>query len=65
MQTLKDCFEKRDIDLLKKTIAEMDVKDATYYMKRCVDSGLWLPNAGEDSGEMNTFEEIQQEDKND
>lgn len=30
----------------------MSVEDATYYMKRCVDSGLWLPSAeGEEAGE--------------
>lgn len=41
---LKACFESRDIELLQKTIATMPVDEAKYHMKRCVDSGLWVPN---------------------
>ncbi|XP_034101777.1 hsp90 co-chaperone Cdc37 [Drosophila nasuta] len=44
---LKACFESRDIELLQKTIATMPVDEAKYHMKRCVDSGLWVPNEGE------------------
>lgn len=29
----------------------MDEKDARYHMKRCVDSGLWIPEANKGSGE--------------
>lgn len=42
-QELKDCFESQNIQTLKDTIAAMDVETATYHMKRCVDSGLWVP----------------------
>ncbi|XP_030385187.1 hsp90 co-chaperone Cdc37 [Scaptodrosophila lebanonensis] len=42
---LKACFESRDIELLQKTIEAMPVDVAKYHMKRCVDSGLWVPNA--------------------
>ncbi|KAM7355446.1 cell division cycle protein 37 [Cochliomyia hominivorax] len=44
---LKKCFESRDTELLQKTIAEMPVEEAKYHMKRCVDSGLWVPNAAD------------------
>ncbi|KAH8251022.1 hsp90 co-chaperone Cdc37 [Drosophila bipectinata] len=44
---LKACFESRDVELLQKTIAAMPVDVAKYHMKRCVDSGLWVPNAGD------------------
>ncbi|KAH8408109.1 hypothetical protein KR222_008850 [Zaprionus bogoriensis] len=44
---LKACFESRDIELLQKTIATMPVDEAKYHMKRCVDSGLWVPNAAD------------------
>uniref|UniRef100_A0A0A1WXT4 Hsp90 co-chaperone Cdc37 n=1 Tax=Zeugodacus cucurbitae TaxID=28588 RepID=A0A0A1WXT4_ZEUCU len=46
-ESLQKCFESRDIELLQKTIAEMPVEEAKYHMKRCVDSGLWVPNAGD------------------
>lgn len=42
---LQKCFKSRDIELLQKTIASMPVEEAKYHMKRCVDSGLWVPNA--------------------
>lgn len=44
-ESLQKCFESRDIPLLQKTISEMDEEEARYHMKRCVDSGLWVPEA--------------------
>ncbi|XP_026761371.2 hsp90 co-chaperone Cdc37 [Galleria mellonella] len=46
---LKECFEKKDIPLLQATIAKMPEQEAIYYMKRCIDSGLWVPGGGDDS----------------
>lgn len=43
---LKKCFESQDIQLLQNTIAKMDEEQAKYHMKRCVDSGLWVPEGG-------------------
>lgn len=48
---LKQCFESQDIPLLQETISKMDQKDATYHMKRCVDSGLWVPEANKGGNE--------------
>lgn len=42
---LKHCFETQDIGLLQETLANMSEEDAKYHMKRCVDSGLWVPDA--------------------
>ncbi|XP_013186265.2 hsp90 co-chaperone Cdc37 [Amyelois transitella] len=47
-QELKDCFEKRDIPLLQATIAKMPEQEAIYYMKRCIDSGLWVPGKNDE-----------------
>lgn len=44
-QSLQKCFEAQDIPLLQQTIAAMSEEEATYHMKRCVDSGLWVPDA--------------------
>lgn len=44
-EELKQCFESQNIPLLQETISKMDEKDARYHMKRCVDSGLWIPEA--------------------
>ncbi|KAL7034653.1 hypothetical protein ACKWTF_008040 [Chironomus riparius] len=43
---LQDCFEKRDTEMLKEAIMKMPEEEAKYHMKRCVDSGLWVPEGG-------------------
>lgn len=30
----------------------MNQEDAAYYMKRCVDSGLWVPDANKDKSSV-------------
>ncbi|XP_041352015.1 hsp90 co-chaperone Cdc37-like [Gigantopelta aegis] len=44
---LKACFESKDLELLKKTIVELPKEEAERHMKRCIDSGLWVPNAAD------------------
>lgn len=43
LQVLKDCFEKQNIELLQQAIATLPEEEARYHMKRCVESGLWVP----------------------
>lgn len=40
---LKECFEIQDIAKLQEVVSKMDEEDAKYHIKRCVDSGLWVP----------------------
>lgn len=47
IQILKDCFDKKDIALLQQVVAEMPQEEASYHIKRCVDSGLWVPGGGD------------------
>ena len=42
---MQECFESRDLSKLQEVIANMNEEDAKYHMKRCVDSGLWVPDA--------------------
>lgn len=44
-EALQTCFETQDLALLTQTLAVMPRKEAFYHMKRCVDSGLWIPDA--------------------
>merc|ERR1711909_1918 len=46
---MKSCFESQDIGLLQQVIKELPEEEARYHMKRCVDSGLWVPSS-EDPG---------------
>lgn len=45
---LKKCFDAQDVPMLQATIAKMPEQEAIYYMKRCVDSGLWVPGKNSD-----------------
>ncbi|NWS79119.1 CDC37 protein, partial [Crotophaga sulcirostris] len=42
---LQKCFDVKDIQMLQDTISKMDPTEAKYHMQRCIDSGLWVPNA--------------------
>ncbi|GLV42549.1 Cdc37 [Carabus blaptoides fortunei] len=53
-EELKKCFESQNIQLLQDTIAKMPEEQARYHMKRCVDSGLWVPEANKDKTEPTT-----------
>lgn len=35
--------------MLQEAISKMPQEEAAYHMKRCVDSGLWLPDGGKTS----------------
>merc|ERR1719411_194026 len=43
-ESMRKCFESQDIAMLQQVIKEMPEEEARYHMKRCVDSGLWVPN---------------------
>merc|ERR1711872_426667 len=47
--SMKKCFESQDIGMLQQVIKELPEEEARYHMKRCVDSGLWVPSR-EDPG---------------
>lgn len=42
---MKECFEKKDIQLLQEVVTQMPKEEAEHHIKRCIDSGLWVPNA--------------------
>lgn len=57
-EELRKCFDSRDVKLLQETISKMDEEDAKYHMKRCVESGLWVPEANKkESGNGEEAEE--------
>ncbi|XP_060711148.1 hsp90 co-chaperone Cdc37 [Hemiscyllium ocellatum] len=66
---MKNCFDSKDIQLLQDVISKMDPTEAKYHMQRCIDSGLWIPNAkaAEEEGEKSkededpVYEEVKKE----
>ena len=45
IQELKECFASRSIPRLQEVLAKMPKEESAYHMKRCIDSGLWVPDA--------------------
>jgi len=41
--SLRECFEKRDVTMLRSVVAGLSKKEARKWMKKCVDCGLWKP----------------------
>lgn len=56
-EVLQKCFESRDLDLLKEAIASMPEEEARVHMKRCVDSGLWVPDASSSASAADASDE--------
>lgn len=62
---MQKCFDDKDIQMLQDVISKMDPTEAKAHMKRCIDSGLWVPNSKTDDvdekGEDGTYEEVKQQ----
>ncbi|XP_004071400.1 hsp90 co-chaperone Cdc37 [Oryzias latipes] len=58
---MQKCFDEKDIQMLQEVISKMDPTEAKHHMKRCIDSGLWVPNSGEGKEEEGTYEEVKRE----
>ncbi|XP_028268802.1 hsp90 co-chaperone Cdc37 [Parambassis ranga] len=62
---MQKCFDEKDIQMLQDAISKMDPTEAKTHMKRCIESGLWVPNSKSDEGdekeEEPTYEEVKQE----
>ena len=44
---MQEAFESQDVQRLKDVLSAMDPKEAKRHMNRCVASGLWVANAGD------------------
>ncbi|XP_051244219.1 hsp90 co-chaperone Cdc37 [Dicentrarchus labrax] len=62
---MQKCFDDKDIQMLQEVISKMDPTEAKAHMKKCIDSGLWVPNSktddGEEKEEDGTYEEVKQD----
>ena len=46
---MQDCFESKNIEALQTALLKLPTDQAQYHMKRCIESGLWVP--GGDDGD--------------
>ncbi|CAM4462243.1 unnamed protein product [Leuciscus chuanchicus] len=66
---MQKCFDDKDIQMLQDAISKMDPTEAKLHMKRCIDSGLWVPNSrvdeegNKDEADDPQYEEVKKEDQ--
>jgi len=56
-EVLKECFEKKDISMLQDAVTKLPKEEAEYHIKRCIDSGLWVPGGAKEE-ENNVAESV-------
>ncbi|KAL4659146.1 hsp90 co-chaperone Cdc37 [Arapaima gigas] len=49
-EEMKKCFDEKNVQMLQDVISKMDPTEAKAHMQRCIDSGLWVPNARTEEG---------------
>ncbi|KAL1005121.1 hypothetical protein UPYG_G00054830 [Umbra pygmaea] len=64
-QEMQKCFDDKDIAMLQEVISKMDPMEAKAHMKRCIDSGLWVPNADDCKDDNGENQGEQEEDQGD
>lgn len=60
-ESLQQCFETQNIELLQETLLSMSKEDAEYHMDRCIKSGLWVPDAKAKAAEAEKKEKSETE----
>ncbi|XP_008303223.1 hsp90 co-chaperone Cdc37-like isoform X1 [Stegastes partitus] len=40
-------FDEKNIQMLQEAMNKLDVEEGKYHLRRCIDSGLWVPDSGE------------------
>ncbi|XP_057716482.1 hsp90 co-chaperone Cdc37-like [Corythoichthys intestinalis] len=62
---MQKCFDEKDIQMLQDVISKMDPTEAKEHMRRCIESGLWVPNSkpgdGDDKEEEAIYEDTKEE----
>ena len=48
-QELQKCFDTKDIGMLQEVLTAMKPEEAQVWLKKCIDSGLWVPGPSDDS----------------
>ncbi|XP_040001520.1 hsp90 co-chaperone Cdc37 isoform X2 [Xiphias gladius] len=54
-------FDEKNIQMLQEAINKLDPEEGKYHLKRCIDSGLWVPDSGEGDDEEDEEDEEEEE----
>ncbi|XP_077574722.1 hsp90 co-chaperone Cdc37-like isoform X2 [Stigmatopora nigra] len=45
-------FQEKNVEMLREAVAKLHPDEGKYHLARCVDSGLWVPEPGEDENDL-------------
>ena len=62
-EEMQTAFESGNVEALREYVNGLSMKDAKFYMRRMVDSGLWVPQEGEHPGTALVDSEDEEEEK--
>ncbi|KAF3852597.1 hypothetical protein F7725_005952 [Dissostichus mawsoni] len=55
-------FDEKNIQLLQEAMSKLGLEEGKYHLRRCIDSGLWVPQSGDSDDEEEDGEEEDEED---
>ncbi|XGW11573.1 hypothetical protein V3C99_012785 [Haemonchus contortus] len=58
---MRAAFDSQDVSQLQQVALSMDREVFTYHFQRCIDSGLWVPNANAKADEDEHADEVQED----
>lgn len=64
-QELQKCFEEKDIPMLQEVLGKMPEEEAKMYLRQCIDSGLWIPDANKAQAERREEAGVTEESEDD
>eukprot|EP01137_Pigoraptor_chileana_P017632 Opistho-2@76004 len=66
-QDMRSAFEEKDMPKLHRALAALPIDEAKKWMKKCEDSGLWVPSKDthDDDGDVKEEDEVDDEDADD
>ncbi|XP_023153471.2 hsp90 co-chaperone Cdc37 isoform X1 [Amphiprion ocellaris] len=56
-------FDEKNIQMLQEAMNKLDFEEGKYHLKRCIDSGLWVPDSGEGDDDEEDEEGDNEEDE--
>ncbi|XP_044043986.1 hsp90 co-chaperone Cdc37 isoform X1 [Siniperca chuatsi] len=59
---IQKSFDEKNIQMLQEAINKLDPEEGKYHLRRCIDSGLWVPESGEGDDGKEEEEENEEED---
>ncbi|XP_035027106.2 hsp90 co-chaperone Cdc37 isoform X2 [Hippoglossus stenolepis] len=62
-EEIQRSFDEKNIQMLQQAMSKLHPEEGKYHLKRCIDSGLWVPESGE-GDEEDDEEEEDEEDEN-